>query len=106
MNTTIAGDYNPKVKPNPKRQEKYAKTNISCTTLGSGTGMMSSIRKTFLAFILAFGAKSSFGSSSSSSSHRDAVLCPLDNYYIDDADQPVREYYECPGKSYIIWSTL
>ena len=67
--------------------------------------MMSSIRKTFLAFILAFGAKSSFGSSSSSS-HRDAVLCPLDNYYIDDADQPVREYYECPGKSYIIWSTL
>jgi len=59
--------------------------------------MMSSIRKTFLAFILAFGAKSSFGSSSSSSSHRDAVLCPLDNYYIDDADQPVREYYECPG---------
>ena len=57
---------------------------------------MMSIRKTFLAFILAF-AKSSFGSSSS---HRDAVLCPLDNYYIDDADQPVREYYECPGKSF------
>ena len=56
---------------------------------------MMSIRKTFLAFILAF-AKSSFGSSS----HRDAVLCPLDNYYIDDADQPVREYYECPGKSF------
>jgi len=49
-----------------------------------------SIRKTFLAFILAF-AKSSFGY------HPDAVLCPLSDYYIDDEDQPVREYYECPG---------
>ncbi len=26
----------------------------------------------------------------------DAVLCPL-NEYIDDEDQTVREYFECPG---------
>ena len=27
---------------------------------------------------------------------RDAVLCPL-NEYIDDNDETVREYFECPG---------
>ena len=51
---------------------------------------MMSIRS--LAFILLAFANSSFGY------HPDAVLCPLSDYYIDDEDQPVREFYECPGK--------
>ena len=55
---------------------------------------MMSIR-TFLAFILAAFAKSSFGY------QNDAVLCPLSDYYIDDEDQPVREFYECPGKLFL-----